>query len=77
VVSQRGNELASSFSDVFSVLPVITLTGPRQSGKTTVVYDGTQENRIDFARIACSFQAIIVTLHHEYFCSETINRFAL
>jgi len=28
--------LASSFSDVFSVLPVITLTGPRQSGKTTL-----------------------------------------
>ena len=28
--------LASSFSDVFSILPVITLTGPRQSGKTTL-----------------------------------------
>ena len=28
--------LASSFSSVFSVLPVITLTGPRQSGKTTL-----------------------------------------
>ena len=28
--------LASSFSDVFSVLPIITLTGPRQSGKTTL-----------------------------------------
>ena len=28
--------LSSSFSDVFSVLPVITLTGPRQSGKTTL-----------------------------------------
>ena len=28
--------LATSFSDVFSVLPVITLTGPRQSGKTTL-----------------------------------------
>ena len=28
--------LASAFSDVFSILPVITLTGPRQSGKTTL-----------------------------------------
>ncbi len=28
--------LASSFSDVFSILPIITLTGPRQSGKTTL-----------------------------------------
>ena len=28
--------LASSFSNMFSVLPVITLTGPRQSGKTTL-----------------------------------------
>lgn len=28
--------LSSSFSDVFNVLPVITLTGPRQSGKTTL-----------------------------------------
>ena len=28
--------LASSFSGVFSILPVITLTGPRQSGKTTL-----------------------------------------
>lgn len=28
--------LATSFSGVFSVLPVITLTGPRQSGKTTL-----------------------------------------
>ena len=28
--------LASHISDVFRVLPVVTLTGPRQSGKTTL-----------------------------------------
>ena len=28
--------LASCISDVFRVLPVVTLTGPRQSGKTTL-----------------------------------------
>ena len=28
--------LASALSDVFGILPVITLTGPRQSGKTTL-----------------------------------------
>lgn len=31
--------LASSLSDVFRILPVITLTGPRQSGKTTLCRD--------------------------------------
>lgn len=31
--------LASSLSNVFRVLPVITLTGPRQSGKTTLCRD--------------------------------------
>lgn len=28
--------LASSISDTFRILPVVTLTGPRQSGKTTL-----------------------------------------
>ena len=30
-----GRTLASSISDAFRILPVVTLTGPRQSGKTT------------------------------------------